>query len=164
MENQSLASTLKHREKTLCLDCSQNLPKKLTEVELKIIEKRLKGLSFCQLDEDGIRYATDQIIMKGAAIYGCGLPQTEGFAKIISDEFAVFILEHGYRELTTEEMLLAMRLNARGGLKYPSGVDVEVIDFYGNFMNVDFFAKVLYSYLALRNILDRKIQNHADGY
>lgn len=122
------------------------------------------GLSFCQLEPNDVRVATDKILLKGAAICGCKLPQTEGFAEVISDEITIFILEHGYSQLTEEEIFLSLRINARGELKFPSGVEVEQVQFSGNSMNIDYLSKVLSNYMKLRNILDRKFQNHIDGY
>lgn len=136
----------------------------LTEVEKKIAESRLTGKSFFELEENEIRFSTDQIIFRCAAEFGCALPSTEGFAEIISDELLIFIKDFGYGELTVEEVFLAMRLNSKGGLKFPSGVDVEAVVFTGNCVNVNFISKILSNYLAIRNILDRKLQNLLDGH
>jgi hypothetical protein len=105
----------------------------------------------------------DQILLRGAAISGCALPSTEFFAEIIGEELEIFIKDFGYSELTTEEILLAMRLNSRGDFKYP-GETIEKVIFFGNCFNVEYFSKILYNYMVLRNILDRKIQNTIDGY
>lgn len=135
----------------------------LNEFENKIIEARLKDVSFCQIDESKIRWHIDQIMLKGAAISGCALPNTEFFADVISDEIMAFILEFGYEELTYAEIILAMRVNSKGGLRYPSGIELEQVVFFGNCFNVDYFAKVISNYMAVRNILDRKLQNFIDG-
>lgn len=136
----------------------------LTKLELKIYDARCTGLSFVQMEEGDLKISVDQIMLRVASICGCALPNTEFFAKFIADEILVFILDFGYPELTLEEFLLAFRLNAKGGLKYPNGIDFEQIPFFGNSLNVDYISKVLSNYLSLRKILDRKLQNKIDGY
>lgn len=106
-------------------------------------------------------------MLRGAAICGCNLPDTDFFAKFIAEEITAFILEFGYKELTLGEIILAFRINAKGNFKnYINfvGLDIEQIVFYGNCMNVDYVAKVLSNYLTIRNLLDRKLQNKIDGY
>jgi hypothetical protein len=137
---------------------------KLTKIEKDIIQSRLEGLSFCQLSENDLRLATDQIMIRGAAMCGCALPNTEGFAEIISSELIIFINKFGYENLTLSEILLSMRLNLKGGLKYPTGLQVEYIPFSGHCFNVDYIAKILLSYSYFRNILNQKFTNHIDGY
>lgn len=165
MEKQeSHSSMLAHREKMYYWEELKNLPVKLSEVEKKIIEKRLIGLSFNQLGEVDVRVATDKILLKSSAITGCKLPQTEGFAEIIAEEITSFILDFGYEELTLEEVLMAFKINSKTDLKFPSGVDVQSVVFTGQCMNIDYMSKVLYNYMQFRNILDRKFQNHLDGH
>lgn len=140
-----------------------NLKIPLNEFESKIIAARLESVSFCQIEESKLRWHIDQIMLKGAAISGCALPNTEFFADVISEEIKSFILEFGYEELTYHEIILAMRANSKGGLKYPSGIELDQVVFFGNCFNVDYFAKVISNYMAMRNILDRKFQNFIDG-
>jgi len=136
----------------------------MTEVEAKILKARNSGLSFCQIEEGLIRATLDQVMLRGAAIYGCPLPQTEFFAGYIASELQILIKDFGFEELTEEEILLALRLNYCGGVKFPSGVEIEKITFSGNTFNIFFIASVLEMYMKLRNILDRKCENLIDGY
>lgn len=129
-----------------------------------ILEARHEGLSFCQLSEKDKRYATDNLMLRGAAISGCPLPTTEFFAGYISEELEIFISKFGYEELTLAELLLSLRLNSKNEMKYPSGLEIEAAQFSGNCFNIDFFAKVLKNYMNLRLLLDRKFQNVIDGY
>lgn len=132
--------------------------------EEKVIEARLTGLSFCQIEESKLRWHIDQIMLRGAAISGCIVPGTEFFAEIIGEELSEFILNFGYKDLTYAEILLALRINSKGGYKYPTGIELEPVVFFGNCFNVDYFSKVLSNYMAIRNMLDRKLQNVIDGY
>lgn len=163
MENQNLAGILKHREKNLWLKDLENQLPPLNEVEKKIIKSRLTGLSFCQLSETALRIATDKIIINGAAIFGCGLPQTELLAEAISDQLIDFILDFGYEELTLDEILLSLLINSKG-VKFPSGAELEQVKFSGVCIGVDFIASILSNYMYLRNMLDKKIKNKIDGY
>lgn len=129
-----------------------------------IFEARENGLSFCELDETDMRYAIDQIMFKGAAIFGCALPNTEMFAKYISDEIRDYILEFGYGELTVSEIILAFKMNIGSEIKNPLGDNLKCVEFYGNSINVSFIGKVLSNYMIIRNNLDTRIKNQIDGY
>jgi hypothetical protein len=137
---------------------------KLSDFEKKIIAERRVGVPFSELDADKIRVAIDELIFRGAALVGCGMPSSELFAKAISEEMTHLLLDYGYGELTLGEIILAIRINIVGGAKYPSGMDVEPVFFTGNTMNVAYVAAVLSNYMKLRFCLDRKFQNHIDGY
>ena len=137
---------------------------KINDAEKLIFESRQKGISFCNIPESEIQWHIDQIMLRGAAIGGCAVPNTEFFAEIIGEELTYFIINSGYGELTYEEILLALRLNAKGGLKHSSGMDIEPIHFFGVCFNIDYFSKIMANYMSFRNQLDRKIQNKIDGY
>lgn len=136
----------------------------MTPVEAKIIKARQEGPSFCEISSEEVRVQIDQIMLRGAAIYGCALPQTEFFAEFIAKELEAMITQFGYGELTVAEILLALRLNCINNTKYPSGVDAEKILFTGHSFNVNFIVSVLEKYMTLRTLLDRKIQNLIDGF
>jgi hypothetical protein len=117
-----------------------------------------------QLNEDQLRLSTDQIMLKGAAISGCPTPLTEGFAEIIATQLVVFIKEYGYGNLTLQEILTAMMLNAAGNWKWPGGDVIERIEFSGTCFNVTFISKVLYPYMSIRSTMDSKFKNKLDGH
>ena len=74
-----------------------------------------------------------------------------------------YILNYGYAELTYSEILLALRINSKGGYRFPTGIELEPVTFFGNCFNIDYFSKVISNYMAIRNLLDRKLQNIIDG-
>jgi len=137
---------------------------RLSEIEHQIIACRLSGISFCQLSEKDIRITTDKIILNAAAITGCPTPETEFFAEILSEQIAIYIDQFGFGELTYDEIILAFRLNTKGGLRHPSGLEIERVDFFGSCFNVDYLSKILSNYMTVRNYLDRKFENFIDGY
>jgi hypothetical protein len=137
---------------------------KFSEVEKKIINARLDGLSLSQLGESDLRLAADEIILKSAYIVGCPTPLTDFYANGLCNEMMEYINQFGFHELTLAEVILAIRLNTKGGLRFPTGVDVEKVVFVGSCFNIDFLSKVLSNYMAFRNILDRKLENQIDGY
>lgn len=137
---------------------------KMNDYEYCILAARQKGVSFCQIPKMEIQWHVDQIMLRGAAIGGCAVPNTEFFAEIIADELKLFIINFGYSELTYEEILLALRFNAKGGLRHPSGLEIESVPFFGVCFNIDYFSKIIFNYMQMRNQLDRKIQNKIDGY
>jgi hypothetical protein len=161
---ESNSSILKHRGKNYSLKEIESIEIDLTDFERKVIDSRLSGLSFGQIEENNLRWHIDQIMLRGAAISGCVVPATEFFAEIIAEEISVFILEFGYRDLSYDEILLALRINSKGGYKLPTGIELESVPFFGNCFNVDYLSKILLNYMAIRNILDRKLQNIIDGY
>lgn len=137
---------------------------RLTEVEDRIVEARLKGAAFCQIDEKDLKLAMDQIIVRGAAMMGCELPITDFFADLIADEIEQMILKFGYSKYTLEEILLSMRLNINGGLRWPSGIEIEYVPFSGRTFNAAFLSKTLKNYKSMRDLLDRKLENFIDGH
>lgn len=137
---------------------------KLNNHEQQILTARLTGLSFSQLGSNDLRIATDQIIIRGAAISGSAMPQTEGFAEILSDEILKFITDFGFGNLTLAEVLLAMRLNCQRKLRYSSGDYIPTVEFSGVVFNVQYLAKILNNYEAARRSFDGRFQNLIDGY
>lgn len=103
-------------------------------------------------------------MLKGAAVSGCALPNTEFFAEIIAEELLSFIMDFGYSDYAYDEIILALRFNAKGGLKYPSGTVIEQVQFLGTCFNIDYFSKIMENYKIVREVLDRKFQNIIDGY
>lgn len=164
MANQkpALAAILKHNQKSYLLKDIEKDLRKLTETEKRILKARQTGKSFCEILEK--RVEIDEIMLRGAAIYGCTLPHTEFFASFIAEELSAMILDFGFGEFTMSEMILALRINCLSGVKYPSGIEVEKVNFTGHTFNVDFVCKVLEKYMSLRDGFDRKIQNQIDGY
>ena len=134
-----------------------------SKVELKIIESRISGHSICQLSNEKIKTILDQVILRGAAISGCSIPNTDFFADIISEDLEFFILEFGYGELTKDEILLALRINSNSDLGL-RGISIDRVQFFGNCFNVDFFSKLLENYMRIRLYVERKIQNKLDRY
>lgn len=128
-----------------------------------IVESRMKGVSF--IDDLGReKINADQIMLRCASFSGCPLPNTEFFADIISEELVIFISTCGYGGLTQAEILLAIRINYNSALRFPKGLEVERVEFFGNCFNVSYVAKLLANYMQIRNMLDRKFQNYLDGY
>jgi hypothetical protein len=138
--------------------------KSLSKNEKKIIEARCESSPMSEIDIDVLKLQLDQIMLRGAAISGCCLPNTDFFAEIISDEVKHLLLDFEYSDFTYDEVILAMRLNSVGGMRYPSGDFMEQVNFHGNCFNGDYIAKILANYQILRNNLDRKFQNQIDGY
>ena len=136
------------------------MPPNLNLTEIQIVKARSIGVSFNQFDYENSKTNIDKIILRGAAITGAFLPNTEFFADIISNEVYIFITEFGYGDYTLAEILLALRINEKGGMPLPSGNRIDPIQFTGNCFNVSFLAKVLDNYRLLRLGLDRKLENY----
>lgn len=138
--------------------------KNLSIVEKKIINARLSGLSFSEQEKKDLQLSTDQIILRCSAIYGCEMPYTDIFANILSEQIISFVNGFLYEELTLAEIILAMEINLPQTFLISNAVELDEVAFSGRCVNVSFLSRVLKNYKALRNSLDRKIQNHIDGY
>lgn len=158
------AGVFKHNEKIYSLMNLVEQNKKLTKVELKIVEARCDGDSFGDLSKDDQTIFVTELMATGVALVGCQTPSTEYLIGKLRFEITNYILEFGYEALTEAEILLAFRLNAHGGLKHPSGLEIEQVEFVGCTFHVEYLAKVLSNYAALRNHLNRKFENQLNGY
>lgn len=106
----------------------------------------------------------DKLILNCAGITGSGLPQTDFFADIITEQVQTYLMDYGYEILTYAEVMFAMNANEKRNLRLPSGLELEYVTFTGNHFNVAFLAKILNNYLILRTNLDRRLQNLIDGF
>lgn len=112
-----------------------------------------------------MRTTCDKIILKTAAISGCPVPQTDYFAEVLTTEITEFINEFDFKYFTFWEIVLALRFNAKGGLRSPgNGHFISKVQFSGTCFNINFLSEVLNNYSLLREGLDRKFQNVIDGY
>ena len=127
----------------------------MTRAERMVVEARGKAHSFEDMQKDDREAASDEIMLRIASICGCALPNTDFFAKYISEEIENFIMNFGYSEFTLEEIILAFRLNACVS---------DQVHFTGFCVNVDFISKVLSNYSDFRKTLENKIKNKIDGY
>jgi hypothetical protein len=120
-----------------------------------IAEARGNGPSFDDMLLVDREVACDEIMLRIASIYGCALPNTDFFAKYISEEILQFIMKFGYSDHTLEEILLAFRLNCRSQ---------DYVQFTGICVNVDFISRVLATYSEARSLFENKLKNKIDGY
>lgn len=160
MEN--LAEILSHRGKSYML---KELPLekiKLTEIENKVIRARQEGFSISQFDHAGLKTIFDELILNISVISGAPMPNTNFLADSLNFRLVDYLQKFGYGNLTIEEITLGFYFNAKGGLRYPSGIDIDTVIFSGAYVNVEYVSKVLSNYMAIRNILDRKFQNLID--
>lgn len=142
----------------------KELPKNLTKIEIDILKERKNGLAISQTLSDRLKCDTDKLVFVGAAIYGSAIPATEFFADIICEEVINFIFGSGIENLAFGEILLALRFNTKNNFNPPKGLELEMINFTGTTFNINFLSKVVFNYMQIRNLLDRKIQNQIDGY
>lgn len=137
----------------------------LTNTEKIIIKSRQASKPFFDLSGNDRQYFLDQIIARVAAGAGCDLPQSDFFAKIVSEELDGMITDFGYDRFTLSEVVFAIRLNSNpAAMRVPSGLELEQVVFTGRTVNSYFLSKVLSNYATLRHCLDRKLENYIDGY
>lgn len=136
---------------------------RLTIEQKMVMKARFVGKSFWEIDADKHRHATDEIIIAAAAITGAAMPETELLGKYISDEVIELITNYGYEDLTVEEIITAIRINAANIIKNPFGEDLSVVELPYR-VCTNFLAGVLRNYKVLRNGIDRVIENKLSGY
>ena len=129
-----------------------------------MIDARLEGKAFSEMTENETRVAIDQIILRCSADVGCDLPFTDMFANVLSEQIILFIDNCGYLNYTLKEILLSLQINLMHPLPSYLAVEVDEVKFSGRCVNVSFMSKTLNNYKAIRNQLDRKLQNFIDGY
>jgi len=128
------------------------------------LDARLTGFSISQLSENDLRIASDKIIIRCSVLTGCEMPFTEFYAAALTEQILEIFVKFGFDKLTLAEILLAMEMNWMKYVQLPSGDYADEIRFEGKTVNVSFITKVLYKYMMIRNFLDRKLENHIDGY
>lgn len=135
----------------------------LSQVEKIIVELRCNGKSIFDLTEEDKKIFASEVIVTGASIAGCAMPNTEFFLDRLVKEVITFLIQFGYKELTEDEIFFAIRLNSNTQLKLPAGIEVEKISFFGSVFNVDYLSMVLSNYMTIRNLLDSKVRNKLRG-
>jgi len=135
---------------------------KLTEIEYKVINARQIGFSISQFDHAALKTVFDELILNISVISGAPMPNTNFLADSLNFRLIDYLQKFGYGNLTVEEITLGFYFNAKGGLRHPSGIDIDTVIFSGAYVNVEYVSKVLSNYMAIRNILDRKFQNLID--
>lgn len=137
----------------------------LTNTEKIIIKSRQAGKPLSELEGNDRQSFLDQVIARVAAGCGCELPQSDFFAKIVSDELDGMLVDFEYDKLTLSEVVFAIRLNSNPkAMRVPSGIELDSVIFSGRTVNSYFVSRVLSNYMILRTCLDRKLENHIDGY
>lgn len=133
---------------------------KLTDNEKKIIDLRISGLSVLETPIDESIVLSDLCIFKTSAICGFSLSTSKEFADILNEEFRILLLDFGFSNLTFDEIIMAFRMNARGGYRYSgSGDFIQRVNSYSSFFSIDYAAQVLNNYMAIRNAIDSKIKD-----
>lgn len=72
--------------------------------------------------------------------------------------------QFGYSELTDKEISLAFHLNSDINLRFPTGMEQEIIYSHNQYLSVMYIAKVLNAYMLYKKILVRKLENIVNGY
>lgn len=138
-------------------ELTKEILQKITMPEAKMVDARLNGYSISQIEKDNLKSDIDLLVFRLSSISGSELPTNDEFASILADELLIYLLDFGYGDLTIEEIVLSFRFNSKAEL-----VAERILP--KGFLNVMYVARVLENYLLLRNMLDRKLQNHIDGY
>lgn len=118
----------------------------------------MTGTSVCDTPKEQLDVLTEVAIFRISAIAGFNLTANDKFADTLNEEFLLLINDYGFSELTFDEIITAFRFNAKGTFKYPSGHVVETVKSYSTFFSINYAAKVLENYKAIRLALDSRIK------
>lgn len=135
----------------------------LTELEVKIVTARCAGDSIEDLSEELYQDFLKTTVSSSIAIYGFFWPTSQNLLDLIVSELGYYLKCQGFGHFTASEVYLAIQLNAKSGLKIPSGVDADLVKPFGATISIKFISDVLCLYTLFRDNLDRKFQNFIYG-
>lgn len=134
----------------------------LTLEQKRIWEARMEGPTIWELSPDQQGVFADQVVLTMAAVCGCELPSTPILANCIAQEIENLLIKWGYSNLSTGEVLLAIRFNVEKRVKNPGGEDFDRVN-PPERVSTAFLASLLANYSVLRATLDRAIENRLKG-
>lgn len=159
-----ITSTVKHRQTTFLLEDYLHLIS-LNEIEKKIVDERVyDNEGIFKMELSTTKTALFKIVVGISHISGGELPKTEALLDMFIDELHTFILEYGYDAYAIQEILLAFRFNINTKLRQPSGITIDRVELKTQNLSIEYISDVLRCYSVLRDSIDRKFQNHVDGY
>lgn len=129
-----------------------------------VLDARTSGeLSFSQMDDEKQNGIALMLIFRISVISGLRIPENQSFLDELAKQIVKYITKFGFKNLTESEMEVALQINIPSRFSYPSGFSMEIIEPFGDSVNVTFFGKVLNNYMGLRWLVDRRLQNFIDG-
>lgn len=146
VEESSAVVLRRQGKKHLLTDLGTDL-KNFNDKELKIINARQVGISLCDLTQAQFEVSLTGILFQVSVICGCDLPTHDAHINALEKEFGIFLNDNGFSGLTTEEVLLAFRMNSNGELP-------EEVKSYGKIFNIEFASRVLRQYRDKRGRVD----------
>lgn len=139
---------------------------RLAIIEKQVLEARQVGFSLFQIEESEFKAFVCALVFKISAMTGIKLPKELEYIEELEYELGKHLLENTYRELSTEEVHLALRVNLPyplTALRFPSGIEIDRVEPQGDCVSVEYVSLVLRNYKVIRNAIDRKLQNFIDG-
>lgn len=129
-----------------------------------VLDARTSGeLSFSQLEEDKQHTAAFMLILRISVISGLKVPENQIFIDELASQVSKYLTKFNFKNLTESEMELALQINIPVRFSYPSGFSMEIIEPFGDAVNVTFLGKVLNNYMGLRHLVERRLQNFING-
>ena len=145
------------------LDGTEIADLRITSAQKLINRDRFVGVSFWEIPEQKIIYATDEIIFTMCAVFGLPIPENNLQAEYLAKSILTVINDFGYSELTVAEIVLAINLNTFERLKNNGGDDLQKVP-PPKMPCGAFLASILANYKILRDNLDRMIERRILGY
>jgi len=129
-----------------------------------VLDARASGeLSFSQIDEEKQKGIAFILIFKISVISGLKIPENQSFLDELAKQIVKYLTKFGFKNLTESEMELALQINIPSRFSYPIGFSMEIVEPFGDAVNVSYLGKVLNNYMGLRWLVDRRLQNFIDG-
>lgn len=148
-------SILLHKDQIYSL---KELPREalgLSEIEEEIINSRISSDTPVSEEKDSFG---DALLLKASAIHGINPPASASFSEIVAQEIESMILNSEFSKLGYSEILLAIEVNGLNNFRIPPEYEYEKVKFYGSFVGAEFLSSVIFSYLTLRDGLDKKLR------
>lgn len=146
-------------------DVPEETVARLMPIDLEIIKARCAiDFSIEELTLTDRENIADEIMISCSATFGCQLPASKEISDSVSKGIRKLFEREGYKDLSEEEIHLAMSFNFDQNVAFPDALEIQQVKNSGQFVNVEFVSKIVYNYMLIRKFLDRKLQNFIDGF
>lgn len=155
---------MKHRGSTYLLKDFKGDRTLFKEIDNLVFDARCadeKPIEDCSEAENTTKVA--EVILRAGSIYGFKPFPTEMYLDDVSLAVVDYLLKFGFGGLLWSEINLALMINSKPNIKYPSGEDYEAPISKSSYFNLQYLAKVLDNYMIFRNNLDEIIRKMFDG-
>lgn len=129
-----------------------------------IINNSLKEVKpICELTHDENFTKSVKLIARSSSIIGFKMIPEEDYLKDLAECIIEFIFEFNYIQLSWDEIYLALKINSLMNKKELEKAEFTFIPVTTSHFNVSYLSDCLQSYLLVRKIVQKKVENMING-